>query len=63
MLAVFLPNQADADRQQPFAFQVVAERADGARAVRSDRREKHRIDPVLFQQARDLRSAFFISLG
>jgi len=57
-----LTHQANARCQQSVAFQKIAERANSARAVGSDRRQEYRIDFVLFQHASYLGRAGFISL-
>ena len=44
-----LTHQADAHRRHAFGFDVVAERTDGARAVRSDGHEDRRGDAVLLE--------------
>ena len=41
-------------RVQSRFFQIMCERAHGTRAIRSDRRQKHRIDLVLFQKPGNL---------
>lgn len=48
------PHQADLCGRQPVAFEVMCQRADGARAGRSDGHEEHGIDLVLRQQAGQL---------
>jgi hypothetical protein len=42
------PNQADRDRRDPLFLQIMPERAHGARAERSNRREDDGVDPVRF---------------
>jgi hypothetical protein len=44
-------NQADLGGGNPLSFQIVAQRAYGARAERSDRHQQDRIHGVSFQKA------------
>lgn len=47
-------NEAETGGRQTFAFEVVAERAHGARAGRSNRYEQNRVDLILLQHSRKL---------
>ena len=43
------PDQTDCDRRHAFGLEIVAERAHGARAEGSNRRQQDAVDPILFQ--------------
>ena len=48
------PYQAYLRRRDPGCFEVMCQPAHGARAQGSDGREQYRVDPVLFQQRREV---------
>jgi hypothetical protein len=59
------PNsyQADTGGHEAGAFQKIAERAHGARAIRSDRGEKDSIDLILLQKVGNLASTLLVLIG
>ena len=40
------PDEADSYGRNAFLLEIMGERAHGARAERSDRREQNRVDPI-----------------
>lgn len=55
--------QADARRRDTLPFEEMSERADGARAGRSNRHKQSRVDAVLLQQTRKMLGVRFGSIG